>query len=212
MPEHELSAIAMYEERISQLSFDTIMESESGYQFMLKFCNETDKTKLLILWKYCCTFRDLSEKLTSIQLRDSVQAIADDCFADKLVQTTSQKACDDVVVKLKQESELKADLFDNIKTQSFDALASQFEKFKTTKWCQQYVTKITSLIDLIDDDHAMLYFDIFLANEYSSESLDFYRAVKLARQRTFVSCSLLKNLHYKSISIQKCAVRWKSMC
>ena len=181
---------SVFEYLVEHLTADDVLDVEASYKVFLKFAKEEGHEKTVELWKYADGFPKLLKKLTGKdeELQASLSEMVSTFFSDDDVK---QKVPGPVLVAAikvvddhKTGTPPSGNFLDKIKEILRKCInENEIPHFAMSKHITMYINRFVQLQSLVDNDHAMLAFETFLANEYSSENVDFYEAVNRYRMK-----------------------------
>ena len=191
VPETKEGDKSVFDLLVCNLNAKDILRVESSYKVFLKFAStESQASKAVELWKYADGFTHLRNKLEESphELVTSLNNAAASFFYDPAVTRMVAASILTNAIKLFETAAATGGstialsyidyALDQIKSSLEKGLdANEVRAFGNSQYMTSYIARFTQLSHLVDNDHAMLAFQTFLANEYSSENVDFYEAV-----------------------------------
>lgn len=180
-----------------------VMAHDGGLALMQKIADDAKTRECLDFWHYCAQFpvkfsatpeSELVAELSEVILK----AKNSPRITERLASSCRQEF--DVIELQISSQNLNPEMLEKVKDELWNQMVDrEFAEFRNSSAARDFVAYHLSLDDVIDDDHALVYFEKYLLSEFSIESLNFYEDVNLYRrlwkpENTSKNVSMAKHL------------------
>lgn len=188
------SELTMYEILVREFTVDKILIPDQSYKAFLEYAEKKDFSQLIKIWKFAHNYKmiskvmgskpkyvfdELNKHIVTNLSSNTVQGRVRESVASKVILTIqdglsqleeADGAAGVTVPSFEFLDELKEEIGDSIQ-------GKEIEEFKKSDMLPVFINRFTTLQHVVDDNHSMLSFEQFLADEYTSENLDFWDSV-----------------------------------
>lgn len=192
-PKFVLHDLSVLERWIRELCIHAVLSCDYGVLSLKKYCTTMGEDRAMVLYEFILRFEKDFTSIPQSEWKSRIEHVVLDKLDESVVPrdhlSTFQLKWEKFVEEGEENSAIDTHLFEGMLVDLENKLeGTMFAEWKRSAFCAKYIKDTVSLADMVDNYHALYYFGIFLANEYSSENLCFYQDVK-SYQKDFTALS-----------------------
>jgi len=174
---YEPDIMTVRERLLDELEWTTFITDKYGFQSFKRLLASKGEMVVLDFWKIAWGYRKQYDAIPTDELKvilhDPVLKCLEDPFTTRLIGKTNTERLKGVMDP-DSEERLSLQLFDSALRRMGDHLANhEFFDWKNSEAPDAFFQHTYKLQDILEDHHALFYFEKSLANEYSSENINF---------------------------------------